>query len=129
VARSDHNYDFGSLYLEAADRWRLLAPTEPGPEPGQTGGAVALWESRDEGRSWRRLRVLTSGSAVNHTYVRRPLAAHPDFWALWADGSTRAPGESRLYFTDRACEQVWRLPARMRGEFAAAERVDFSAGR
>lgn len=35
---SDHNYDFGSLYVEADGTWRIIAPTEPGPQPYGAGG-------------------------------------------------------------------------------------------
>lgn len=100
VIRSDHNYDFGSLYLER-DRWRLIAPTEPGPQPWGAGGEIAVWVSMDRGRSWRQERQLTRNSDFNHTYVRRPVDAHPDFYALWADGHAREASPSRLYYATR----------------------------
>ena len=31
------------------------------------------------------------------------------------------PSESRLYFTNRACDHVWRLPAQMKDDFARPE--------
>lgn len=110
---SDHNYDFGSLYVEPDGTWRVIAPTDPGPQPFGTGGEVVLWTSRDRGASWERIKSLTPGSRLNHTYVRRPLHAHPDFYALWADGDTRELSPSRLYFTNKAGDHVWRLPERM----------------
>jgi BNR repeat-containing family member len=122
VTTSDHNYDHGSLYLEA-DGWRLLAPTAPGPEPFGTGGEVELWSSKDEGRTWKKERAVTGNSPRNHTYVRRPLDAHPDFYALWADGKTREQSMSNLYFTNHAGDRVWRLPEKMAGEFATPELV------
>ncbi len=121
--RSDHNYDFGSLYIEPDGLWRVIAPTDPGPQPYGTGGEMVMWVSRDHGQSWRRLRSLTRNSPRNHTYARKPVNAHPDFYALWADGDTRQPSESRLYFTNRDGTAVWRLPARMTGEFARPERL------
>ena len=30
---SDSNYDMGSLYIEADDLWRIIAPTSLGPQP------------------------------------------------------------------------------------------------
>ncbi len=112
VLVSDHNYDYGSLYVEDGT-WRLVGATEPGPQPHSTGGEIALWESPDEGATWKKVRVLTGPSARNHTYPRRPVDAHPDFYALWADGNALEPSESSLYFTNRACDRVWRLPPAM----------------
>ena len=115
---SDHNYDYGSLYTEDG-AWRIVAPTEPGPQPYGTGGEMVLWTSRDEGRTWNREKQLTSGSQFNHTYARRPVDAHQHFYAFWADGNPLEPSESRLYFTDREGSRVWQLPTTMEEEFAA----------
>ncbi|MCA9414394.1 MAG: hypothetical protein KC944_24490, partial [Candidatus Omnitrophica bacterium] len=68
-------------------------------------------------------RQLTHDSPRNHTYVRRPLNAHPDFYALWADGNTYDHSDSHLYFTNQAGEKVWRLPYEMEGEYAEPEVV------
>ncbi len=113
VTSSGNNYDHGSLYLEP-EGWRLLAPTEPGPQPYNPGGEMALWLSRNQGESWSRLKQLTRDSPRNHTYARRPLNAAPAFYALWADGHARQPSESCLYFADREGSHVWRLPAVLR---------------
>ncbi len=72
--------------------------------------------SHDQGETWLRERQLTSGSLRNHTYVRRPVGAHPDFYAFWADGHGRRPSRSRLYFANRQGE-VRGLPRVMRAEF------------
>jgi len=119
--RSDHNYDFGSLYVEPDGTWRLIAPTEPGPQSYGTGGEMVLWTSRDQGKTWTRVKQLTRNSPRNHTYARRPVNANPAFYALWADGDARKPSESCLYFTDRTGSRVWRLPPLMRAEFAEPE--------
>jgi hypothetical protein len=119
---SDNNYDMGTLTIEGGV-WTLLAPTEPGPQRYNPGGEVALWRSEDAGASWTKVRQLTHDSPRNHTYVRRPLHAHPDFYAFWADGDARAPSPSYLYFTNRAGDRVWRLPPRMDGDVAAPEVV------
>jgi hypothetical protein len=82
-----------------------------------------MWTSRDEGQSWTEFKQLTYGSKLNHTYPRRPVDAQPQFYALWADGNALERSESHLYFTDRDGSHVWRLPARMDGEFATPEIV------
>lgn len=124
VTRSDNNYDFGSLYLEADGTWRIVGATEAGPQAYNTGGEIAMWTSGDQGRTWKKLALLTRNSPFNHTYPRRPVHAHPDFYALWADGHGREPSPSRLYFTDRQGRHVWRLPPRMPGPTAKPEIVD-----
>lgn len=112
MAESDHNYDHGSLYVEEDGLWRVIAPTDPGPQPWGTGGEMVMWTSRDQGASWTRARTLTSGSARNHSYARRPLHAHPDFYAIWADGNPLEPSASRIYFATRDGD-VFVLPERM----------------
>jgi hypothetical protein len=121
LGETDHNYDHGSLYIEGA-RWRFIGPTGAGPQPYGTGGELEEWVSADNGATWKRTRALTAGSRFNHTYVRRPLNAHPDFYALWADGDAFAESESRLYFANRKGE-VFRLPAVMKADYERPERV------
>jgi hypothetical protein len=110
VTNSGHNYDTGSLDLESDGTWRIIGPTEPGPQRHGCGGEIAVWVSRDQGRSWEKTRELTHGSSSNHGYVRRPRHAHPGFDAFWADGNPDALSESRLYFTDRDSGEVRCLP-------------------
>lgn len=112
ICTSDSNYDTGSLHIEG-DRWTLIAPTQPGPQPYNPGGEVALWRSEDAGETWTMLRQLTEGSEYNHTYVRRPVNAHPDFAGFWADGHARQPSDSRLYFCDINGERLIQLPPEM----------------
>ena len=114
--RSDNNYDSGCLHVEPDGTWRLIAPTETGPQPFNPGGEVAMWVSRDLGGSWTMHKQLTRGSRYNHTYCRRPVDAHPGFYAFWADGHGRQPSESSLYFTDKEGTHVWRLPREMGAE-------------
>ena len=128
VTTSDHNYDHGSLYIEADAAgtgdglWRIIAPTAPGPQPFGTGGEMQLWTSSDRGGTWQKTADLTSGSTQNHTYARRPLNAHADFYALWADGNAREPSESSLYFCNQT-GNVWRLPRTMTDEVQSPEQV------
>lgn len=118
--RSDNNYDMGSIYLERDDLWRIIGPTEPGPQSYNTGGEIAMWTSPDRGATWNKVKQLTSSSRHNHGYCRRPVGAHADFYAIWADGHGRQPSESRLYFCDQA-GNVRQLPPQMGAEFAKPE--------
>jgi hypothetical protein len=120
---SDHNYDHGSLFVDEQGRWQVVAPTDPGPQPWTTGGEMVLWQSDNQGATWRRVRSLTSGSSRNHTYARRPVDAHPQFYALWADGNPLEPSQSSLYFTTRDGAAVYCLPREMTGDSALPERL------
>jgi len=120
VTTSDNNYDMGSLFIEDDGTWRIIGPTETGPQPYNTGGEMAMWTSEDAGRTWEKVRKLTRNSERNHTYARRPVNAHPDFYALWADGHGRKPSESVLYFCDRK-GNVRRLPRAMKDNFTKPE--------
>lgn len=112
VTNSTHNYDMGQLWIDGSE-WRILGPTEAGPQRWGAGGEIALWTSRNQGQTWHRQRTVTANSQRNHTYVRRPVNAHPDFYAIWADGNPDAFSPSRLYFTDRSAARVWQLPFEM----------------
>jgi hypothetical protein len=112
ITTSDNNYDMGSLYVGEDNVWRLIAPTETGPQEYNTGGEMALWESYDQGQNWEMVRQLTSDSERNHSYARRPENVHPDFYAIWADGHGRQPSISLLYFADQE-GNVFQLPEKM----------------
>lgn len=115
ITTSDHNYDMGSLYVEG-NLWRIIAPTEPSPQAFNTGGEIVLWESSNEGKTWIKLKQLTKNSRFNHSYPRKPLSAHSDFYAFWADGYGRKVSESNLYFADYK-GHVYQLPQKMISEF------------
>lgn len=123
VAASDSNYDTGSLYIEPGGTWRVIGPTQTGPQPYNPGGEIAMWVSNDEGYTWTKERDVTKGSRFNHTYVRRPVNAHADFYAFWADGHGFEPSQSHLYFCNQEGTAVCRLPGSMDGEEAAPERM------
>jgi hypothetical protein len=123
ITTSGNNYDTGSLYLEEEGTWRVIAPTEPGPQPYNPGGEMAVWTSSDQGVTWSKVSRLTSGSSLNHNYARRPVSAQDGFYAFWADGHGRQPSPSSLYFCTKAGD-VYRLPHRMTDEFARPERVN-----
>lgn len=120
VCTSDNNYDMGSLYIEDDKTWRIIGPTETGPQPYNPGGEMAMWITRDEGVTWKKVRQLTKNSPRNHTYARRPVNAHPDFYAIWADGHGRKPSQSTLYFCDKQ-GNVYVLPREMTSGFAKPE--------
>lgn len=123
VTPANHNYTTGSLYLEEDGTWRIIGPTEPGPQPIGSGGELAVWTSRDAGRTWAKLRDVTQHSQRNHNYVRRPVNAHEDFYAYWADGNPDTFSESHLYFANRNGDRVWRMPYQIQGDWSAPEPV------
>ncbi|HIB91690.1 TPA: hypothetical protein EYO57_31625 [Candidatus Poribacteria bacterium] len=124
VTRSTHNYDMGSLYIESSGTWRIIAPTEPGPQHWGTGGEMAIWTSDNHGKTWEKTKQLTKDSNFNHTYARRPVNAHPDFYAFWADGNPDEFSESRLYFTNKVGDTIWILPYVMTQDFAEPKPID-----
>lgn len=127
ITQSTHNYDMGSLYIEADGRWRIIAPTKAGPQPHGTGGELAVWISDDQGKTWKQSKQITTNSPRNHGYVRRPINAHADFYGFWADGNTDAISESHLYFTNKDASGVWSLPYKMDDAFASPSLVGASS--
>jgi hypothetical protein len=112
VCKSDHNYDMGSLYINGM-RWTVIGPTDDGPQKYQTGGEIEIWESSDEGKSWKKKKKVTKNSTQNHTYVRRPINAKDPFSAFWADGDPNGFSKSFLYFSDSKGKIVYQLPYEM----------------
>jgi len=84
---------------------------------------MALWESIDKGVTWKRTAMLTANSQRNHSYARRPLHAHPDFYSFWADGDADKFSESKLYFSNKKGNKVFVLPYDMTNDFEKPERV------
>jgi hypothetical protein len=124
VTTSDNNYDYGPLYIETDGLWRIIAPTLAGPQAYNPGGEVAMWISKDQGSHWKMVKQLTRASVCNNTYVRRPLNADPQFYALWADGNARQRSKSNLYFTDKEGSAVWQLPETMTSEMQKPEKIE-----
>ena len=122
VCESTHNYDMGSLIITDLE-WRVIGPTEPGPQVYGTGGEIALWISRDEGVIWNKERNITSNSQNNNSFVRHPLNAQKDFYALWTDGNADKLSISHLYFTNEKCDKVWMLPYEMKEDFEKPMRI------
>ena len=117
VTTSDNNYDMGSIYIEANGTWRVIGPTEQGPQQYNPGGEVAIWLSTDKEGSWEKIKQITANSLQNHNYVRRPVNSQPGFYGIWADGNGRKPSESTLYFCDKD-GNVFQLPRQMTGDFS-----------
>ena len=116
ICQSDHNYDMGSLYINGKI-WTVIGPTKEGPQKYQTGGEIAIWESRDSGRTWKMKKQITENSRDNHTYVRRPVTAKDPFFCFWADGDPTKFSKSNLYFSDSKGKHVYQLPYDMDAEF------------
>ena len=115
ITRSTHCYDSGSLYVEG-DTWTVIAPTEAGPQYWGTGGEMAVWQTENKGVIWERFKDLTRNSVRNHSYARRPVNAHPDFYAFWADGDPDKLSISELYFCDKN-GKVFKMPYTMTQEW------------
>jgi hypothetical protein len=122
VCESTHNFDRGSLIISNGE-WRIIGPTEPGPRKYGTGGEIALWVSRNEGIGWVKELNVTSASKNNNSFVRHPVNAQKDFYALWTDGNTDEFSISYLYFTNEKCDKVWMLPYEMKEEFQKPVRI------
>lgn len=99
VTDSDHNYDMGSLLVDGKT-WKVIAPTDPGPQVYGSGGEIVIWESRDEGMTWNRKKQITAHSQRNHNYVRRVVNGKAPFMYLWADGDPNEFSASYLYLAD-----------------------------
>ena len=116
ITNSDNNYDMGSLYIDEKGVWRVIGPTTTGPQAFNTGGEMVLWTSKNQGKTWKS-KAMTANSEFNHSYARRPVNVHPEFYAFWADGDGRKFSKSRLYFSDSK-GNVYQLPTQMDADFA-----------
>lgn len=122
VCESDHFFDKGFLNI-TENEWRIVGTTGPGPQKDRTGGEIALWISRDEGRTWFLRRNVTTNSRYNNTFVRGTLNSAKNFYGLWADGDADNFSASHLYFTNEKCNKVWVLPYDMTTEFKKPRRI------
>jgi len=121
ITQSDHNYDMGSLWIDGKD-WMLIAPTQDGPQLHGGGGEIEKWISKDNGKSWSKAQLITTGSRFNHNYIRKVMGGQDDFLYFWAAGNPDKNSKSQLYFGDKT-GQVWRLPYRMKRDWAKPKRV------
>ncbi len=115
VTASDHNYDMGSLFI-SGEGWKIVGPTEKGPQDWGVGGELAIWVSKDDGESWKLDKVLTENSEVSHAYVRRPLNFESPFCFFWADGHAYEFSKSEIYFGDFE-GNIWKMPYQMKADY------------
>jgi len=121
ICRSDHNYDMGSLHIKGKN-WMLVAPSIDGPQKWGTGGEIAQYVSKDNGKTWSIIRQVTRNSERNHCYIRRPENARDPFYYFWADGNPDEFSISRLYFGDSK-GHVWQLPYNMDEDHSTPEPI------
>jgi len=115
ICTSDHNYDMGSLFMEG-NVWKIVAPTEIGPQKYGVGGEIVIWKSENAGLDWKREKQLTAASELNNSYIRRPLKAKAPFSFFWANGNPEKLSKSELFFGNFD-GTVYRLPYEMRADF------------
>ena len=115
VTTSDHNYDMGSLYI-LEDEWNIVGPTEKGPQVWGVGGEIVIWQSRDKGQTWKKIKTLTENSKLNHSYVRKSVNYKSPFCFFWADGHSHTFSKSQLYFGDFK-GNIWQIPYEMKNDF------------
>jgi hypothetical protein len=121
ISESDHNYDMGSLYI-SENNWKIVGPTEPGPQKWGVGGELAVWKSGDKGETWQKEKQLTKNSKMSHSYVRRPVNFKAPFCFFWAEGDSHKFSKSELYFGDFE-GNIWKLPYEMNKDFEKPEKI------
>lgn len=115
ITESDHNYDMGSLFI-SGEKWQIVGPIENGFQKWGVGGELAIWESMDSGKTWRKSKQITDQSSFSHSYVRRPVDFKAPFCFFWADGDSHKFSKSELYFGDFE-GNVWKLPYEMKADY------------
>ncbi len=121
VCESDHNYDMGSLFVEE-NLWRIIGPTEKGPQDWGAGGEIAEWQSTDHGKTWSKTKLITKNSLLNNSYVRRPVNAKAPFNFMWANGDSHQFSRSELYFGDLN-GNIWQLPYNMKKKIQKPKKI------
>ncbi|MCP4639211.1 MAG: hypothetical protein GY851_02190, partial [bacterium] len=93
VTTSDHMYDGGALVLAGPEDFRVYGPSAAS-QPGFDGGEIEEWISKDQGRTWRRTREITSGSTYSHNHVKT-VQNHQEsdgqFRVFWSYGDAYSP--------------------------------------
>lgn len=112
ITESDHNYDMGSLFISDKE-WKVVGPTEPGPQKWGVGGELAIWKSTNNGKTWSKEKQLTFNSKNSHSYVRKVESGKAPFCFFWADGDSHNFSKSELYFGDFD-GTIWKLPYKMK---------------
>jgi hypothetical protein len=120
VTESDHNYDMGSLWI-TENEWKVVGPTENGPQAWGVGGELAIWKSTDKSKTWVKEKQLTENSARSHSYVRKVVNGKTPFNFFWADGHSHEFSKSELYFGDFE-GNIWKLPYDMKSDYEKPEK-------
>jgi len=121
VTESDHNYDMGSLFI-SENEWKIVGPTEKGPQEWGVGGELEIWQSVNKGESWKKIKQLTANSERSHSYVRKVVNGKAPFCFFWADGNSHILSKSELYFGDFD-GNIWKLPYQMEEGFAKPVKI------
>tara|TARA_R100001369_G_C3326129_1_gene169802 strand:- start:2259 stop:3671 length:1413 start_codon:yes stop_codon:yes gene_type:complete len=121
VTTSDHNYDMGSLFI-SEDHWKIVGPTEQGAQDWGVGGELAVWQSEDQGATWKKIKVLTEQSIMSHSYVRKAVNFKSPFCFFWADGHSHQSSKSELYFGNFNGD-IWKMPYTMTEDFEKPIRI------
>jgi hypothetical protein len=121
VTTSDHNYDMGSLFI-SDEEWKIVGPTEAGPQKWGVGGELAVWKSTDKGQTWKKEKQLTENSKMSHSYVRKVVNGKAPFCFFWADGHSHEFSKSELWFGDFD-GNIWKLPYEMPNESKKPKRM------
>lgn len=122
VCESDHNYDMGSLFISDSV-WKIVGPTETGPQVYGAGGELAIWRSENQGKDWYKERNISRESEFNHGYVRKVIGGKAPFCFFWANGNPEEFSKSELYFGNFEAE-VWKLPYEMEDDFSLPLKVN-----
>lgn len=122
VCESDHNYDMGSIFIEDAI-WKIVAPTEDGPQKYGVGGEIAIWVSNTSGNTWSKEKVITKNSELNHSYIRRPIGSKAPFSFFWANGNPEKISKSHLFFGDFD-GNVFELPYTMTEDWEKPKKIN-----
>jgi len=112
VTEGDHNYDMGSLFISNKE-WKIVGPTEKGPQEWGVGGELAIWKSTDKGVTWEKEKQITLNSEFSHSYVRKSVNGKAPFCFFWADGDSHEFSKSELFFGDFE-GNVWKMPYEMK---------------
>ncbi|MDX1285412.1 MAG: hypothetical protein R3182_10375, partial [Draconibacterium sp.] len=121
ITQSDHNYDMGSLFISEKE-WKVVGPTEPGPQKWGVGGELAIWKSTDNGETWKMEKQLTENSQMSHAYVRKVINGKEPFCFFWADGHSHKMSKSELYFGDFE-GNIWKLPYVMKKKYGSPVKI------
>lgn len=125
VCESDHNYDMGSLFISDSV-WKIVGPTETGPQAYGAGGEIVIWKSDNKGADWYKEKDITAESKFNHSYVRKVINGKAPFCFFWASGDPEKFSKSDLYFGNFAGE-AWKLPYKMEENFSVPLKVNFQS--